>query len=127
MRGNPDLPKRAGVPPATTWSVQPEHSLIFCAVFRQAPAETVPALLRASPSWQETSVVLNAWAVQPGTILAPPYLPLYSLALLTDRPRVCLAFRRAICDDDGAVRVRAKALDVSGLPGLDDPLKNFVL
>jgi hypothetical protein len=31
----PDLPKRAGVPPATTWSVQPEQSLALFAAFRQ--------------------------------------------------------------------------------------------
>ena len=30
----PDLPRRAGVPPATTWSVQPEQSLAFFAVLR---------------------------------------------------------------------------------------------
>ena len=50
----PDLPKRAGVPPATTWSVQPEQSLAFFAVFRQGATDwTVATLLRASPSWQE--------------------------------------------------------------------------
>src|SRR5262249_53572743 len=31
----PDLPKRAGVPPATTWLVQPEQSLDLFAVVRQ--------------------------------------------------------------------------------------------